>query len=63
MALVPEGDQRRMHPVLQRRAVLDQVQPPPRDLPLATQLQRRQPDRRHKIAKRQLGQNPRVDLG
>ena len=62
VALVAEGDQRRVHPVLQRRAVLDQMQPPPRDLPLAPQLERGQPDRRHQIPERQLGQHPRVDF-
>ena len=62
MALVAEGDQRRVHPVLQRRAMLDQMQPPARDLPLAPQLERRQPDRRHQVPERQLGQHPRVDL-
>ena len=60
--LVAEGDQRRVHPVLQRRAVLDQVQPPTGDLPLAAQLERGQPDRRHQIPERQLGQHPRIDL-
>ena len=62
VALVAEGDQRRVHPVLQRRAVLDQMQPPAGDLPLAPQLERGQPDRRHQIPERQLGQHPRVDL-
>ena len=60
--LMPERDQRRVDPVLQRRAVLDQVQPPPRTLALGAQLRRGQPDRRHQIAERQLRQHPRVDL-
>jgi hypothetical protein len=34
VALVTGGDQRRVHPVLQRRAVLDQMQTPAGDLPL-----------------------------
>ena len=62
VALVAEGDQRRMHPVLQRRAVLDEMQAPPGDLPLAAQLQRGQPDHRHQVPERQLGQNAGVDL-
>ena len=62
VALVAEGDQRRVHPVLQRRAMFDQMQPPPRDLPLAPQLERGQPDRRHQIPERQLGQNAGVDF-
>jgi hypothetical protein len=60
--LVPERDQRRVDPVLQDRAVLDQMQPPPRDLALGSQLRGRQPDRRHQITERQLGQHPAVDL-
>ena len=62
VALVAERDQRGVHPVLQRRAVLDQMQPPAGDLPLAAQLDRGQPDRRHQVPERQLGQHPRVDL-
>ena len=42
--------------------MLDEVQPPPRALPLGAQLRRGQPDRRHEIAKRQLRQHPRVNL-
>ena len=63
MALVAEGDQRGVHPVLQRRAVFDQMQPPPGDLPLAAELQCGQPDRRDQVPERQLGEHPRVDLG
>jgi hypothetical protein len=42
--------------------VLDEVQPPARDLPLPPQLERGQPDRRHQIPERQLRQHPRVDF-
>ena len=38
------------------------MQPPAGDLPLAPQLQRRQPDRRHQIPERQLGQHAGVDF-
>jgi len=61
--LMAERDQRRVHPVLEDRAVLDQVQPPPRALTLLAELGRRQPDRRHQIAERQLREHARVDLG
>ena len=60
--LMAERDQRRVHPVLEDRAVLDQVQPPPRALTLLAELRCRQPDRRHQIAERQLRQHPGVDL-
>ena len=60
--LMAERDQRRVHPVLEDRAVLDQVQPPPRALTLLAELGRRQPDRRHQIPERQLRQHARVDL-
>ena len=59
--LMAERDQRRVHPVLEDRAVLDQVQPPPRALTLLAELGRRQPDRRHQIPERQLRQHARVD--
>jgi hypothetical protein len=42
--------------------MLDQMQPPPRALPLSPQLRDGQPDRRHQIAKRQLREHPRIDL-
>jgi hypothetical protein len=51
-----------MDPVLQGRAVLDQVQPPPAALAVLAQLRGRQPDRRHQIPERQLRQHPRIDL-
>ena len=57
-----EGDQRRMHAVLERRSVLDQMQSPPGALPLGPQLRGRKPNRRHQIAKRQLGEDPSIDL-
>jgi hypothetical protein len=50
-----------MDPVLERDAVTDQVQPPPRPLPLSPNLRRRQPDRRDQLAAGKLGQHPRVD--
>jgi hypothetical protein len=59
--LMAERDQRRVDAVLEDRAVLDQMQPPPRALTLLAELGRRQPDRRHQIAERQLRQHPRVD--
>src|SRR5438105_2155021 len=49
--LVTECDQRGMDPVLERGAMADQMQPPARQLPLSPNLHRRQPDRRHQIAK------------
>src|SRR5436309_8061 len=44
------------------RAVAHQVQAKARELALATHLRVGQPDRRHEITKRQLGQHARVDL-
>jgi hypothetical protein len=61
-AWVAEGDQRRVNAVLQCGAVADQVQPEPRQLTLAADRRIREPDRRHQIAPRQLGQHARVDL-
>ena len=60
--LVAEGDQRCVDSVLEDRAVLDQVQPPPGALPLGAQLRRRQPDRRHEIPEGELREHARVDL-
>jgi hypothetical protein len=57
-----EGHQRGVNPVLQRRAVPHQVQPPAGPLPLAAHRRIGQPDRRHQIPPRQLGQHPGVDL-
>ena len=51
-----------MNPVLEDRAVLDQVQPPPGTLALCPQPWCGQPDRRHQIPERQLRQDPRADL-
>jgi hypothetical protein len=59
--LMAERDQRRVHSALEDRAVLDEVQPPPRALTLLAELGRRQPDRRHQIAERQLREHARVD--
>src|SRR5918994_4254473 len=56
-----EGEQGGVNPVLQRRAVLDQVQPPPGPLAISTHRRRGQPDRRDEITPRELGQNPSVD--
>ncbi len=42
--------------------MLDQMQPPPRTLPLLAQLGRRQPDRRHQIPERQLREHARINL-
>jgi hypothetical protein len=61
--LMAERDQRRVHAVLEDRAVLDQVQPPPGTLTLLAELGRRQPDCRYQIAERQLREHARVDLG
>jgi hypothetical protein len=49
-ALMPERQQRGMYPVLQARAVLDQMQPKTRQLSLTAELFVGQPDRRHEIA-------------
>ena len=57
-----ECDQRRVDAVLQARAVAHQVQAKARELALAAHLRVGQPDRRHQITKRQLGQYARVDL-
>jgi hypothetical protein len=60
-AAVPEGQQLGMNAVLQRAALADQEQPKAGPLTLGAQLEGRQPDRRHEIDARQLGQHPRVD--
>ena len=61
--LAAEREQRCVNAVLQDRAMLDQVQPPPGALALGTQLRGRQPDRWDKIAEGELGKHARVDLG
>jgi hypothetical protein len=50
-----------MHALLQARTVADQVQPPARPLPLGAHEWIGQPDRRHQIAARELGQHPGID--
>jgi hypothetical protein len=61
-ARVPEGDQRGVDAVLQRRAVPDQVQPEARQLALAADARVGQPDLGDQVARRQRGQYARVDL-
>ena len=58
---MPERHQLEMHPVLQSRPVADQMQPQAGPLTLSAPSGRGQPDRRHQIAARQLGEHPRVD--
>jgi hypothetical protein len=60
-ARVTEGDQRRVDAVLQRGAMAHRVQPEPGQLALTADARVGQPDRRHQIAPRQLGQHPGVD--
>ena len=59
---VPEGHQRRVNAVLQRRAMANEMQPKARELALATNAWVGQPDRRNQVAPAQLGQHARVDL-
>ena len=59
---MPEGHQRRVDAVLQRRAMADQMQPVAGELALAADRRVGQPDRRHEVAPGQLGQHARVDL-
>jgi transposase len=47
--------------VLQRRAVTNEVQPKARELALAANAGIRQPDLRHRVARRQGGQHARID--
>jgi hypothetical protein len=61
-ARMTERHQRRVDPVLQRRAVTHQMEPVARQLTLAPDRRLGQPNRRHEIAPRQLRQNARVDL-
>jgi hypothetical protein len=58
---VAERQQLRVDAVLERAALADQEQPPAGPLPLGALLKPRQPDRRHQLATRQLGQHPRID--
>jgi hypothetical protein len=60
-ARVPERDQRRMDPVLERRAMTHQVQPETRELTLTPNRWVGQPDRRHQIALGQHRQHACVD--
>jgi len=50
-----------VHPLLQARAVTDEVQPPTRSLPLCAHQRIGQPDRWHQVTPRELGQHPGVD--
>ena len=59
---LPEGHQRRVDAVLERRAMPDQMQPVARELALATDRRVGQPDRRHQVAPGQLGQHTGIDL-
>jgi hypothetical protein len=56
-----EGQQRGTNPAVERAAVTDQMQPPPRPLPVRPNRRRRQPDRRDQVTAGKLGQYPRVD--
>ncbi len=58
----PEVDQGRVDPVLERRFVLDQVQPEPRQLALLPDSRIGQPDRRHQVAVAKGRQDEGVDL-
>jgi hypothetical protein len=51
------GEQDRVHPLLQARAVADQMQPPAHPLALGAHTRIGQPDRRHEIAAGELGQH------
>jgi hypothetical protein len=50
-----------VHAVLEHAAVLDQMQSPARSLAFLADLEAGQPDRRHQLAPRKLGQHPRID--
>jgi hypothetical protein len=60
-AWLAEGHQRRVHSVLERDPVANQVQPPAGPLALGAHPRVRQPDRRHELAPAELGQHPGVD--
>src|SRR4051812_31674439 len=51
-----------MDAVLERAALADQKQPPARSFALLALREARQPDRRHQLPVRELGQHPRIDL-
>jgi hypothetical protein len=57
-----EGDQGRVDPVLERRAVADEVEPEAGPLALGPGLRVGQPDRGHEVATAELGQHPGIDL-
>jgi hypothetical protein len=59
---VAEGDQDGMDAVLEADAMVDQVQPPARPLPLGPHLRGREPDRRHQVTTAELGKHRGVDL-
>ncbi len=54
-------EQHRVHPLLQAGAMPHQVQPPTCPLAFGAHARVGQPDRRHQIATRQLGEHPGVD--
>ena len=58
---MPERDQAGVDPVLQLHPMMDQMQPEPGPFPLGSHRRVGQPDRRHQIPARQLGQHPGVD--
>jgi len=55
------SEQDGVHALLQARAVADEVQPPAGAFAFATHGGVGQPDRRHQLAARELGQHPSVD--
>src|SRR5207249_1031444 len=55
------GEQDRVHALLEAGAVTDEMQPEARPLPLGTDGRIGEPDRRHQITTRQLGEHPGVD--
>jgi hypothetical protein len=61
-ARLAERDQSRVDAVLEARAMTHQVQAKARELALTAHLRVGQPDRRHQVTKRELGQHARVDL-
>jgi hypothetical protein len=59
---VAEGEQGGVNPVLQGDPVANQMEPPPRALPLTAMLWCGKPDRRHQVASAELGEHSRIDL-
>ncbi len=54
-------EQNRVHALLQARAVADEMETEAGPLPLCAHVRVGQPDRRHQLTTRQLGQHPSVD--